>query len=99
KSAPFHPYFPSGIGDIFVFNQTYDENPEAILDIIKGGFSTGLRYFSLYSESSDVVRISGYLVKKSELLKLDLKEAVLNDATVLGQGGRDNLDSLSRRIR
>lgn len=99
QSAPFHPYFPSGIGDIFVFNQTYHDSPEAILDIIQGGFQQGLRFFSLYSETTDVVRISGYLVKRSELAKLDQGKAVLNDATVLGQGGRDNLLSLSRKVR
>lgn len=99
KSSPFHPYFPSGIGDIFVFNQTYEENPQAILDIVKGGFEQGLRYFSLYGANTDVVRISGYLVKRSELKKLDNHDAVLNDATVLGQGGRDNLNSLSRKVR
>lgn len=30
QSSPFHKYFPSGIGDIFVFDTTYKNNPEAI---------------------------------------------------------------------
>jgi hypothetical protein len=99
QSAPFHKYFPSGIGDIFVFDKMYKKNPEALLDIIKGSFSNGLRYFSLYSDDSDVVRISGYLVKKSEIEKLDNKESVLRDTTCLGQQARESLNVMNRKIR
>jgi hypothetical protein len=99
QSAPFHSYFPSGIGDIFVFDETYKKNPEAILDIIKGGFNENLRYFSLYSSECDVVRVTGYLVKKSEMNKLEKGESVLRDTEVLGKGARDNGKALERRLR
>ena len=99
KSAPFHGYFPSGIGDIFVFDETYKKNPRAILDIIKGGFKENLRFFSLYGSECDVVRVTGYLVKKSEMEKLERGEAVLRDTEVLGKGARDNGKALDRRLR
>ncbi|MCP4179453.1 MAG: YjjI family glycine radical enzyme [bacterium] len=99
QSADYHKYFPSGIGDIFVFDKMYKNNPEALLDIIKGSFSNGLRYFSLYSNDSDVVRISGYLVKKSEIEKLDNDIAVLRDTTCLGQGARESLNVMNRKVR
>lgn len=99
QSAPFHKYCPSGIGDIFVFDQTYNNNPEAILNIIDGAFESGLRYYSLYGSDSDVVRVTGYLVKKSEMEKLDRGEQVLRDTTVLGKGARDNAKALERRLR
>lgn len=99
QSAPFHKYCPSGIGDIFVFDDTYKLNPEAILDIIQGAFTHNMRFFSLYSSSCEVVRITGYLVKKSEINKLDLGEQVLRDTTILGQGARDNSKALNRKIR
>lgn len=100
QSAPFHKYFPSGIGDIFTFDDTYKKNPEAILDIVKGAFaSTDLRFFSLYSKDSDVVRVTGYLVKKSEIAKLEKGEAVLSDTTALGMGSRDNAKAFDRKIR
>ncbi len=98
-SAPFHKYFKSGIGDIFVFDQTYKNKPEAILKIIDGAMKNNLRYISTYSENCDVVRVTGYLVKKSELAKLDKGEAVLNDATVLGKGARDYGKALDRKKR
>ncbi len=99
QSAPFHRYCPSGIGDIFVFDETYKSNPEAILDIIKGAFETEMRFFSLYSDTCDVVRVTGYLVKKSEIEKLDRGEQVLRDTTILGKGARDNAKALDRKLR
>jgi YjjI family glycine radical enzyme len=99
QSAPFHKYFPSGIGDIFTFDETAEKNPQYILDIIKGAFKTGLRYFSLYEDNSDVIRITGYLVKKSEMEKLDVHKSVLRDTTVLGKGNRDFAKTFERIVR
>lgn len=99
QSVPFHKYCPSGIGDIFIFDQTYNNNIEAILDIINGAFANEMRFFSLYGSDSDVVRVTGYLVKKSEMAKLDRGEQVLRDTTILGKGARDNAKALERRLR
>ena len=63
---------------------TVHRNPEYVLDIIKGSFKMDLRYLSFYSSDSDVIRVTGYLVKRSELEKLANGEAVLQDTTALG---------------
>lgn len=99
QSAPFHPYFFNGIGDIFVFEDTYQSHPEALVDIVKGAFQSGIRYLSAYGSGSDVVRVTGYLAKRSEMEKLQRGEAVLNQATVFGLGARDNNKALDRRRR
>lgn len=99
QSAPFHQYFPSGIGDIFTFEETAKENLDYVLDIIKGSFNSGMRYFSFYADDCDVVRVTGYLVKKSEIKKLEKGEAVLRDTTVLGMGARNNMKAFDRRKR
>lgn len=99
QSAPYHKYCPSGIGDIFVFEETYKKNPRAILTIIKGAFKNKLRFFSYYSENSDVVRVTGYLVKKSEIEKLERDEQVLRDTTALGKGAKDNGKAFERKVR
>ena len=98
-STRFHKYFPTGIGDIFRFDETWKKTPEALVDIIKGALNSGMRYFSGYCASNDVIRVTGYLVKKSEIAKLDRKEAVLNDASVLGQGSRDLAHAFDRRVQ
>ena len=78
----FHKYFVSGIGDIFKFDDTWNNTPDALLDIIKGAFAQGMRY----------------LVKKSEIEKLDRQEASLNNVTVFGQGARNTANALDRRV-
>lgn len=98
QSAPFHKYFPSGIGDIFPFEETAKRNPKFILDIIKGAFSLNMRYFSLYSSDSDVIRITGYLVKKSDIEKLEKGEQALQDTVVLGLGAVKNQRVLERKV-
>lgn len=98
QSARFHKFFPSGIGDIFPFEETAKNNPQAVLDIIKGAFKEGMRYFSLYSSDSDVIRITGYLVKKSDIEKLDRGEQVLQDTVVLGLGAVKNSRVLERKV-
>lgn len=99
QAAMFHKYFPSGIGDIFPFEETAKKNPESILDIIEGAFNQGMRYLSIYSSDSDVIRITGYLVKKSDMEKLAKGEQVLQDTVVLGLGAANNSRILERKVR
>lgn len=80
----YEKYFVSGAGDIFPFESTAARNPESVLDVIKGGFAAGMRYFSTYSSDSDVIRITGYLVKRSDMEKYDSGKAVQHDTVALG---------------
>lgn len=95
----FHKYFPSGTGDIFPIDMMVHKNIEYLLDIIKGSFNENLRYLSFYSSDSDVIRITGYLVKKSEIEKLDKGENVLHDTTELGKGAKENGHVYERKVR
>lgn len=95
----FHKYFPSGTGDIFPIDTMVHNNPEYILDIIKGSFRKDLRYLSFYEKNSDVIRITGYLVKRSEIEKLNAGQNVLQDTTALGLGAVRNGHILERKVR
>lgn len=99
QSAPFHKYFYNGIGDIFVFEDTYNVHPEALVNIIKGSFKAGLRYFSAYGLGCDVVRVTGYLVKKSEVEVLERGEAVANNTVLFGMGAKNNCKAFDRKHR
>ncbi len=99
QSAPFHKYFPSGIGDVFSFDETVKNNPAYLLDIVKGGFAAGLRYMSFYASDSDLIRITGYLVKKSDMEKLQKGGQALHDTVALGLGAVQNSRILERKIR
>ncbi|WP_273399873.1 YjjI family glycine radical enzyme [Traorella massiliensis] len=97
-STLFHKYFPTGIGDIFKYEETWLKTPMALVDIIKGALEAGMRYYSGYLANNDVVRVTGYLVKKSELEKLDKKKQSLNNVSVFGKGARDFSNALDRRV-
>lgn len=97
--ARFHKYFPSGIGDIFPVEVTVEKNPDFLLDVIKGAFQKDVRYLSFYGSDSDVIRVTGYLVKKSELEKLKAGNNVLQDTTHLGLGAATNSHILERKVR
>ncbi len=98
-SAPFHQYFPSGTGDLFAFDNTYVDHPEAVVDIIDGAFKSGYRYITTYMKDTDLIRVTGYLVKKSEIEKLKNKQAVLRDTTVFGHGTNENNQVFDRKRR
>lgn len=83
-SCRFHRFFPAGCSDIFPFDITAERNPAAVLDMVKGAFSLGDRYVAFYASDSDIVRITGYLVKRSEMEKFDRGEVVLHDTVALG---------------
>lgn len=97
--SKFHKYFPSGTGDIFPIDTTVHKNPEFILDIVKGAFKKDIRYLSFYEKDSDVIRITGYLVKRSEIEKLRQGQNVLQDTTHLGLGAANNGHILERKVR
>lgn len=99
QSAPFHKYFFNGIGDIFIFEDTYNDHPEALINIINGAFKSGIRYFSAYGQGADVIRVTGYLAKKSEVYKLENGKAVLNNTDVFAMGAKNNCKAFDRKIR
>jgi YjjI family glycine radical enzyme len=73
--APHHRLFAAGISDVLQFDDTARRNPQAVVDIIRGAFTQGMRDFTFNLDSNDFIRITGYLVRKSDLARI-------------GQGGR-----------
>ena len=99
QSAPFHKYFPSGTGDLYAFDQTYEDHLDALLDIIDGAFALGYKYITTYEKNTDLIRVTGYLVKKSEVEKARRGEAVLQDTTWFGSGTDENAQVFDRTLR
>lgn len=91
--------FETGVGELFPFDSTAKKNPQAILDIIKGAFAMDMRYISYYSSDSDVIRVTGYLVKLSEIERYRSNQAVLDNTTNFGSGAKDGLRIMERKVR
>lgn len=98
-SARYHSYFPAGVGDIFPIADNVKQNPDALLDIVKGAFDLGVHYMSFYSANTDLVRITGYLVKRSEMEKYDKGEAVIKQTTHLGSPNYKVNNLKDRKVR
>lgn len=97
--ARFHKYFPTGVGDIFPIASNVTQNPAALLDVVKGAFQTGVQYMSFYSADTDLVRITGYLVKRSEMEKYRNHQVVLKNTTQLGAPNYDVNRLAERKVR
>ncbi len=69
--APHHQHYSAGISDIFHVDDTATRNPQAIVDIIRGAFAVGMRDFTFNLDSNEFIRITGYLVRKSDLVGID----------------------------
>ena len=83
-SGVFHKYFTCGVGDIFPINTGCTNNIDALLDVVKGAMKCDNKYLSFYAADTDLVRITGYLVKRSEMEKFYHDEVVLQNTTHLG---------------
>lgn len=98
-SARFHRFIPTGCSDIIPFDVTGKKNPAAILDIVKGAFALGQKYVAFYASDSDMVRITGYLVKRSEIEKWNKGEQVLQNTTQLGAPTYESAHLKDRKVR
>ena len=65
--AAHHQYYPSGISDILTIDETVKANPEAMYQLCKGALGLGLREFTANVASNDLVRVTGYMIKLSDI--------------------------------
>jgi len=99
QSAPFHKYFTSGTGDLYAFDQTYLDHLDSVKKIIDGSFNLGYRYITTYLKNTDLIRVTGYLVKKSEVEKLRNDGLALRDTAWFGMGNDDCNQVFDRKLR
>ncbi len=98
-SGRYHHFFPAGVGDIFPIATHVEANLDSLLDVVKGAFQTGVHYMSFYAGDTDLVRITGYLVKRSEMEKYKQDQVVLQNTTHLGAPNYDVNNLAERKVR
>jgi len=84
--APQHRWIEGGASTILEFDQTAASNPQAVLDIIEGAYALGIRNLSIGSASSEFVRVTGYLVRRSDLEAIHDEKAVRHSSSHLASG-------------
>jgi len=93
-----HAYYPSGISDILTLDRTVKDNPEAMYQLCRAGLSVGLREFTANVESNDLVRVTGYMVKLSDIAAFKEIGSRMN-TTGLGAEAVSNTGILTRKPR
>lgn len=94
-----HQAFDAGVSEIALFDATAAQNPEGVLRIVRGALSTGLRILSLGRSDSELVRISGYLVKRRDLERLRRQENLREETVALGEEAIRHARVLERAVR
>ncbi|MDQ1245926.1 MAG: hypothetical protein QG597_293 [Actinomycetota bacterium] len=91
-----HHLFASGVSDVLSFDETAVANPQAVVDVIRGAFASGMRDFTFNLDSNDFIRITGYLVRKSDLAKMP---GARHGSTLLGAGSVADSHVLDRVVK
>ena len=68
-SARFTNFYQQDVVISLQWKVQHVKNPKAMLDTMSGAFDLGHKYMSFY-EDGDLIRITGYLVKRSEMEKI-----------------------------
>ncbi|ACJ27058.1 Conserved hypothetical protein [Shewanella piezotolerans WP3] len=96
--AEHHQYYTSGISDILTIDETVKSNPLAMFQLCKGALSIGFREFTANVASNDLVRVTGYMIKLSDIEKFKEKGSRTN-TTGLGAEAAANTKILLRQPR
>ncbi len=97
--APHHRYFASGVSDIFHVDETAVRNPQAVVDIIRGAFTSGMRDFTFNLDGNEFVRITGYLVRKSDLAAVADHGPVRHSSDYLAAGSENEFHLTQRAVK
>ncbi|MDR8525555.1 YjjI family glycine radical enzyme [Shewanella fidelis] len=96
--AEHHQYYTSGISDILTIDETVKANPQAMMQLCKGALQLGFREFSANVASNDLVRVTGYMVKLSDIARYK-EQGSRTNTTSLGADAAQNTNILARQPR
>jgi len=97
--APHHQYYDAGISEILTVDEGVTNNPEALVQLCKGAFASGFREFTVNVASNDLVRVTGYMVRLSDIRKFNDQQGSRTNTTVLGAEAAEVTGILDRKPR
>ena len=96
--TPHHDLFDAGVSDIFHVEDTARRNPQAMVDIIRGALGGGMRDFTFNLATNGFIRITGYLVRKSDIEGFDAHGA-RHGSTTFAAGSVKNSHVTERNVK
>ncbi|MBZ4662935.1 MAG: hypothetical protein JG776_617 [Caloramator sp.] len=94
-----HRHFNTGVSDIYIFDKTAKKNIDGVIKIIDAAMKSGIKVFALNTSDSELIRITGYLVKRSDVEKYNRGQVLREDTVKLGAESIKNNKTLDRRVR
>lgn len=91
--------FDTGVSDILCLDPSARQHPEGALRIVEGAIAAGLRILSIGTSDAEVVRVSGYLVKRRDLERIHRGENLREESAVLAEEAVRNQRVLARQVR
>ncbi|WP_019614065.1 YjjI family glycine radical enzyme [Psychromonas ossibalaenae] len=96
--AKHHQYYTSGISEILTIDETVKSNPLAMYQLCKGALNLGFREFSANVASNDLIRVTGYMIKLSDIERFK-EQGSRTNTTGLGAEAAANTSILNRKPR
>ncbi len=97
--APHHRYYASGISEILTLDETVKANPAAVVQLCKGAFANGFREFTANVASNDLVRVTGYMIRLSDVARYNDEMGSRTNTTALGAEAARLTGILTRKPR
>lgn len=97
--APQHQYFPSGVSEIVTLDETIRANPGALVQLCKGALASGFREFTANVAGNDLVRVTGYMIRLSDVRRHEAAQGSRTNTTALGAEAARKTDILNRKPR
>ncbi len=96
---PHHAFYPSGISEILTIDETIRSNPQALFTLCKGALASGFREFTANVAGNDLVRVTGYMIRLSDVEKFNNCEGSRTNTTGLGAEAAAVTGILERKPR
>lgn len=96
---PQHRYYLSGVSEILTLDETVRANPEAVFQLAKGALAMGFREFTANVAGNDLVRVTGYMIRLSDVALYNAAKGSRVNTTALGAEAAEMAHVLDRKPR
>ncbi len=97
--APQHRHYTSGVSEILTLDETIRANPAALVQLCKGALASGFREFTANICGNDLVRVTGYMIRLSDLRQHEAAKGSRINTTALGAEAASKTAMLARKPR
>lgn len=94
-----HAFYTSGVSDILTLDETVRANPAAVFQLAKGALASGFREFTANVAGNDLVRVTGYMIRLSDLARHREGLEMRHGSSLLGAEAAESAKILTRRPR